>query len=260
MDPYHLKDWVTIHRSVNNVSDNPLRTGLDDGPGYCTSAGSRSTFTGPSPTSARHMHAEWEGQGPAHSVARIRYELSGDGRRSHRLCLHQRVRAPGRTTRERRQPIHRGRHLGARGEQFTGSTQGIARAPQIDDIDYMYRVRHSSLSIHRGRVNLAGFVDTTVKEIDDRLRELKEEVAGWRRHVPRSPAAGVDRVARALRRARARSQPGRAAPTPAGPAARPQPEWHASQPGPRARAQHPGHHHSRRSRRRWVSNRTTCTA
>jgi uncharacterized small protein (DUF1192 family) len=28
-----------------------------------------------------------------------------------------------------------------------------------------------------GRLNLAGFVDTTVKEIDDRLRELKEEVA-----------------------------------------------------------------------------------
>jgi Winged helix-turn-helix DNA-binding len=29
----------------------------------------------------------------------------------------------------------------------------------------------------RGAFNLAGFVDSTVKEIDDRLRELKEEVA-----------------------------------------------------------------------------------
>jgi hypothetical protein len=36
---------------------------------------------------------------------------------------------------------------------------------------------------------LAGFVDSTVKEIDDRLRELKEEVAGvdLAVHVPRVP-------------------------------------------------------------------------
>src|SRR5262249_6606894 len=34
-----------------------------------------------------------------------------------------------------------------------------------------------SLNPRGGMVNLAGFVDSTVKEIDDRLRELKEEVA-----------------------------------------------------------------------------------
>lgn len=78
MDPYRLKDWVTIHRSIKDVSDEPLRCG--------------STFDqvlhmrGVS----FHVHwtlvdlrapnvAEWEGRGPAHSRARIRYDVSEDG-------------------------------------------------------------------------------------------------------------------------------------------------------------------------------------
>jgi uncharacterized membrane protein len=78
MNPQRLKDWVTIHRSVKDVSDDPLRKG--------------STMK-----QSLHMRgvsfpvhwtvvdmkepdrAEWEGRGPAHSQARIRYELSSDG-------------------------------------------------------------------------------------------------------------------------------------------------------------------------------------
>jgi uncharacterized protein YndB with AHSA1/START domain len=78
MDPHCLKDWVTIHRSVENVSLQPLRKG--------STMDQVLAIRGVS----FHVHwtltdvdspqrAEWEGQGPAHSVARIRYELSGDG-------------------------------------------------------------------------------------------------------------------------------------------------------------------------------------
>ena len=78
MDPYRFKDWVTIHRSIKDVSDEPLRRG--------------STFDqvlhmrGVS----FHVHwtlvdlkaptaAEWEGRGPAHTRARIRYDLAENG-------------------------------------------------------------------------------------------------------------------------------------------------------------------------------------
>jgi uncharacterized small protein (DUF1192 family) len=71
-----------------------------------------------------------------------------------------------------------------------------------------------------GRINLAGFVDTTVKEIDDRLRELKEEVArleaarsaltGGRRGPGRPRATTRTRTQSATtRRATARRRPGR---------------------------------------------------
>jgi hypothetical protein len=67
---------------------------------------------------------------------------------------------------------------------------------------------------------LAGFVDTTVKEIDDRLRELKEEVArleaarsaltGGRRGPGRPRASTTrTRTGSTPRRATARRRPGR---------------------------------------------------
>jgi uncharacterized protein YndB with AHSA1/START domain len=82
MDPSKLKDWVTIHRSVRDVSSNPLRKGstmeqvlqLRGVPFHV-----HWTLVDVNAPS----HAEWEGLGPAHSRARIRYELSpaenGDG-------------------------------------------------------------------------------------------------------------------------------------------------------------------------------------
>jgi hypothetical protein len=66
---------------------------------------------------------------------------------------------------------------------------------------------------------LAGFVDTTVKEIDDRLRELKEEVArleaarsaltGGRRGPGRPRPATRTRTQSTTRRTAARRRPGR---------------------------------------------------
>jgi hypothetical protein len=66
---------------------------------------------------------------------------------------------------------------------------------------------------------LAGFVDTTVKEIDDRLRELKEEVArleaarsaltGGRRGPGRPRATRTTRTPAARRTTTARRRPGR---------------------------------------------------
>jgi uncharacterized membrane protein len=77
MDPHHLKDWVTIHRSVSNVSEQPLKKGSTmDQVLNIRGVSFRVHWTlteisGP-------QRAEWEGLGPAHSIARIRYELSGE--------------------------------------------------------------------------------------------------------------------------------------------------------------------------------------
>ena len=66
---------------------------------------------------------------------------------------------------------------------------------------------------------MAGFVDNTVKEIDDRLRELKEEVSrleaarsaltGGRRGPGRPRATRTTTRAQSTRRATARRRPGR---------------------------------------------------
>jgi uncharacterized membrane protein len=77
MDPQQLKDWVTIHRSVRDVSEEPLRRGstMDQvlhirGVSFRV----RWTLVDVSPPNI----AEWEGRGPAHSRARIRYQVSSD--------------------------------------------------------------------------------------------------------------------------------------------------------------------------------------
>jgi uncharacterized protein YndB with AHSA1/START domain len=78
MDPHRLQEWVTIHRAITNVSDEPLRRG--------STMEQVLHMRGVS----FHVHwtlvdvnppyrAEWEGHGPAHSRARILYQLSGDG-------------------------------------------------------------------------------------------------------------------------------------------------------------------------------------
>jgi uncharacterized protein YndB with AHSA1/START domain len=78
MDPRHLQDWVTIHRAVKNVSDVPLRRGSTmEQVLHVRGVSFRVHWTLTELRSPEH--AEWEGHGPAHSLARIRYELSGDG-------------------------------------------------------------------------------------------------------------------------------------------------------------------------------------
>src|SRR5438270_8287828 len=78
MDPSRLKDWVTIHRSVKDVSSQPLRRGSTmDQILHLRGVSFRVHWTLVQVDSPRH--AEWEGQGPAHSRALIRYELSPSG-------------------------------------------------------------------------------------------------------------------------------------------------------------------------------------
>lgn len=77
MDPSRLGDWVTIHRSVSNVSANPLREGSTMEQAMCVRGITfRVHWTLVAVDSPRH--ALWEGGGPAHSTAVIRYELTSD--------------------------------------------------------------------------------------------------------------------------------------------------------------------------------------
>jgi len=77
MDPGRLRDWVTIHKSVKNVSDSPLRQGATmDQAMHVRGLTFRVHWQ---LVSVNPPHeAQWEGGGPAHSNALIRYELSSD--------------------------------------------------------------------------------------------------------------------------------------------------------------------------------------
>ena len=77
MDPHRFKDWVTIHRAIRDVSDEPMRRGSTmDQVLHIRGVSFRVHWTLVD-VSAPNV-AEWEGHGPAHSRARIRYRLSGD--------------------------------------------------------------------------------------------------------------------------------------------------------------------------------------
>ena len=94
MDPGRLKDWVTIHRSVRNVSEKPLRKGSTmDQILHMRGVSFHVHWTLTDLSSPQR--AEWEGQGPAHSVARIRYELSGDGQGPTRFDYTNEFHTPG---------------------------------------------------------------------------------------------------------------------------------------------------------------------
>ena len=78
MDPRRLGDWVTIHKSVSNISQSPLRAGSTmDQSMHVRGLTFKVHWTLMAVDSPHH--AEWEGGGPAHSRAVIRYELSSDG-------------------------------------------------------------------------------------------------------------------------------------------------------------------------------------
>jgi carbon monoxide dehydrogenase subunit G len=78
MDPNRLKDWVTIHRAVKDVSDYPMRRGSTmEQVLHIRGVSFHVHWTLTAVNSPNH--ANWEGHGPAHSLARISYELSGDG-------------------------------------------------------------------------------------------------------------------------------------------------------------------------------------
>lgn len=78
MNPDKLGDWVTIHRSVKDVSDDPLKEGSTmEQTLHMRGVSFRVNWK---LVDIRRPHtAQWEGRGPAHSRAKIRYKLSGDG-------------------------------------------------------------------------------------------------------------------------------------------------------------------------------------
>ena len=78
MDPSRLKDWVTIHRSVRDVSAEPLTRGATMNQVLHVLGVSFHVHWTLTEVRAPNR-AEWEGHGPAHSLALIRYELSADG-------------------------------------------------------------------------------------------------------------------------------------------------------------------------------------
>jgi uncharacterized protein YndB with AHSA1/START domain len=77
MDPARLKDWVTIHRSVENVSPDPVARGAKmDQVLHMRGVNFKVHWT---LAEVKPPHeAEWEGRGPALSKARIKYLVSGE--------------------------------------------------------------------------------------------------------------------------------------------------------------------------------------
>jgi uncharacterized membrane protein len=77
MNPDCLEHWVTIHRSVEAVSSRPLREGSTiDQVLHLRGVSFHVLWTVVEVN--QPTHAEWAGVGPAHSRARIRYELTAD--------------------------------------------------------------------------------------------------------------------------------------------------------------------------------------
>jgi uncharacterized protein YndB with AHSA1/START domain len=75
MAPGRLKDWVTIHKSVSKVSDPPGAPGATMDQVLVIRGVSFKVHWKLSDVSAPTT-AQWEGRGPARSLARIRYELT----------------------------------------------------------------------------------------------------------------------------------------------------------------------------------------
>jgi uncharacterized protein YndB with AHSA1/START domain len=77
MDPNRLEEWVTIHRALKSKASEPLRRGstMEQVMHF---RGINFTVHWTLADVHEPTHAEWDGRGPAHSRARIRYELSKD--------------------------------------------------------------------------------------------------------------------------------------------------------------------------------------
>jgi uncharacterized protein YndB with AHSA1/START domain len=76
MDPSRFGDWVTIHRSVSKVSANPQARGAEMEQVMHMRGVSFKVHWLLEEVEPPRL-AVWEGRGPAHSRAGIRYELSG---------------------------------------------------------------------------------------------------------------------------------------------------------------------------------------
>jgi uncharacterized protein YndB with AHSA1/START domain len=77
MDPRRLGEWVTIHRRLKDVPSDPQTEGATMEQVLHMRGVSFNVHWTLVEVKPPHL-AIWEGRGPAHSTARIRYELSGD--------------------------------------------------------------------------------------------------------------------------------------------------------------------------------------
>lgn len=74
MDPARLGDWVTIHKSVKRASATPLRKGAIMDQAMSVRGVTFTVHWTLASVDAPHQ-ADWQGEGPARSQARIRYVL-----------------------------------------------------------------------------------------------------------------------------------------------------------------------------------------
>jgi uncharacterized protein YndB with AHSA1/START domain len=94
MDPSRLGDWVTIHRGVSEVSSRPLARGSTMNQLLnLRGVNFHVHWTLADVTPPRH--AEWDGKGPAHSHAIIRYDLQDEGGGVTRFEYTNEFQAPG---------------------------------------------------------------------------------------------------------------------------------------------------------------------
>lgn len=94
MDPSRLEAWVTIQRWVRDVSDHPMREGSTMR--QCLHLRGVSFHVEWELVDVHApRHAEWVGHGPAHSRARIRYDLRPDGDRVTEFEYTNEFTAPG---------------------------------------------------------------------------------------------------------------------------------------------------------------------
>jgi len=77
MDPECLGEWVTIHRAVEEISSRPMRRGSTMEQTLHLRGVSFRVHWTLVDMQAPH-HAEWTGEGPARSRARISYDLRAD--------------------------------------------------------------------------------------------------------------------------------------------------------------------------------------
>ena len=202
MDPERLSDWVTIHKSVEQRVGLAAAHGGDDGSG---DAGARPHLQGPlDARSRRSLRTRRSGRvaAPRTPTRVIRYELCRATKR-----VGPNSSTPTSSTLpvdagQRRRPHDRRRHFRARGAQFTVAVEGAARGEGLNPgsagrrrcVSCVYRIR---LSLTAEVAPMADFVDSTVKDIDSRLSELKsggDKARG--RLVRRSSVGAADRVAR----------------------------------------------------------------
>ena len=94
MDPARLTDWVTIHRSVSDVSEPADRRGARMSQVLHMRGVSFKVHWTLVDVDAPNL-ASWEGRGPAHSTAHILYRLSQRGENGTHFEYTNEFKAPG---------------------------------------------------------------------------------------------------------------------------------------------------------------------